>query len=433
MCELPYNLFDQFFQELFLKRLLLTRLVSIIQCALSIVLIVSSPYKCCFMRSVRLKLFVATKKRCSQSCRCRLKFKTVEVVKNVPKNFSLSSVFIMKSSNLFAFFALAVIIKENLAGSIKKNGEHSFIASSIGEIIEKFYGKNDHRVDLLCYPCKTTKSVELFNEILKHNTNVTFGVLKPGKSVQINTSTIMIFDNENYHVMFVRNISFDLLSTTEKYYVIYYPKLKENQILMYINMEYKNCNYLSNHNKTHLELFTHTYYNKNKCDLIWGEAINFFNKAEKKWQNETDFFPDKFRNFNNCPLNYGRENSVGQFEATDPRKGQKFGGDFYEMNEAITKQLKIKSNYVLCPRDESTRIYVCNKTHPIEPEMYLQIWYVPTSTQSEEQLVSFNFESYAGFLIPPGKILFDKIVFQYHFSSPLRLALHAVRKNVHDV
>jgi hypothetical protein len=165
----------------------------------------------------------------------------------------------MKSSILSVLFALAVIINKNLAGSIKKADKNSFVASAIGEIIEKFYENNDHRVDFLCYPCKTTKSIDLLNELLKHNKNVTFGVLKPRKSIRINNSTIMIFDIYQDHKMFVTNISFDLYSTTEKYNVIYYPEMEENEKMMSIHMKYKNFNYLGDFNETHLSLLTFMY------------------------------------------------------------------------------------------------------------------------------------------------------------------------------
>jgi hypothetical protein len=310
----------------------------------------------------------------------------------------------MKSSNWFAFVALAVITKENLVGSVKQNGENSFIASAIGEIVEKFYAKKDHRVDLLCYPCKTTKSVDLLDELLKHKTNVIFRAFSPIKNIEINASTIMIFDKKSDHVVFVTNISFDLFSTTEKYYVIYYPGLLQRQIRMVKNMKYKNFSYLSNHNKSHLSLFTFTYFNKDKCNQTLFKTINVLNKTGKKWENDEDFFPNKFKNFNNCSLNFGKEHLTHRKTAA-LKKGQTFGGELYEMNEAIAKQLNINGNYVHCPRAETTGRNVCNKSHPFEPEMFLKLSYVPTYNNPFEQLVSFHFESNAGFLIPPGKKL----------------------------
>jgi hypothetical protein len=312
-------------------------------------------------------------------------------------HFSLISVFMMKSSNLFVLLAFAVI-KENVSGSIKKNDKNSFVASAFGEIIEKFYEKIDHRVDVLCYPCKNMTSAYLLNEILKHQMKVAFRVFKPAKNIQINASTIMIFDTRSDHEIFVKNISFDLFSTTEKYYIIYFPKSKSNQHEIIPNMKYKNFNYLTNFNRTHLMLFTMKYFNKIKCNRTLTEIINLFNRTNLKWNKNEDFFSDKFKNFNGCPLNFGRKTFSLQNAA--PTKGKKFGGEIYEMNEAIAKTLNIKTNYVDCPLKGSK---VCNKTYTLEPEMHLELAFISNYNYSSlEQLVSFNFENYEGFLIPPG-------------------------------
>jgi hypothetical protein len=240
-------------------------------------------------------------------------------------------------------------------------------------------------------------SVDLLNELSKHATNVTFRAFKPTKNIRINNSTIMIFDTKKDHEMFVKNITFDLLSTVEKYYIIYYPKMIRKQIWVVKNMKYKNFNYLRNHNKTHLSLFTFTYFNKNKCNQTLIETINFFNKTEKMWTNNEDFFPNKFKNFNNCPLNFGRY-SLNDRNTAALKNGRKFGREDYEMNEAIAKKLNIKSNYVNCPRNKTTRKNVCKKNSS-EPEMYLKVTYIQDFNNSDENLVSFYFGNYAGFLL----------------------------------
>jgi hypothetical protein len=87
------------------------------------------------------------------------------------------------------------------------------------------------------------------------------------------------------------------------------------------------------------------------------------------------------------------------------------------MNEAIAKHLNIKSNYVYCyliePTGQHAGDRVCDEIHPFHIEMFLGIGFLSIYNHPFEQpLVSFNFENYAGFLIPPGEKLFDKIVFQ---------------------
>jgi hypothetical protein len=96
----------------------------------------------------------------------------------------------MKVSILFVLFASALIIKENFGEkSVGKNkiksDEKSSVATAIGEILENFYSIKDHRVDILCYPCKTTKSAVLFNEIPKNiKTEVAFRAFKPNEKIQ---------------------------------------------------------------------------------------------------------------------------------------------------------------------------------------------------------------------------------------------------------
>jgi hypothetical protein len=318
----------------------------------------------------------------------------------------------MKSSSWFALFACAVIIKENKAGLIKQTmnqtDENSFVASAIGEIIDKFYAKKDNRVDLLCYPCRTAESADLLNEILKINQKqVTFCVIKPRENIQINNSTIMIFDTNEDHNMFVKTLSFDLFSTRENFYIIYYPLSSGvvSTFQMSENIKSKNFNYVYNYNEKNLNLLTYTLFNEKNCNSFTSERINFFNKTLKMWKDNNTFFTNKFKNFNGCPLSYGKTSSVNSGDAA-PTKGAKFGGALHEINEAITKHLNIKNIYVDCPINKITKRRVCDVPFPVIPmlDMFLEVWHIPDYFHPDHiQLVSFNFDYYAGFVIPPGK------------------------------
>jgi hypothetical protein len=311
----------------------------------------------------------------------------------------------MKVSVLFVLFASGLIINENFGEnsveeSVKSN-EKSSVAAAIGEILDMFYSKKDHRVDVLCYPCKTVKSAALFNEIPKNGTTeVAFRAVKPYEKIQINDSTIMIFDTKSDHNKLLDKMKFDKFATNEQYHIIYYPGMKQDDKIFTKESMYENINYIQSLNKTHLSLFTLDHFLGKKCDMVRAKTINIFVKSTGKWKKSDGFFPDKFKDFHGCEFNFGKQkNFDGSYT---PTKGQTFGGTDYEINEAITKKLNIKSKYLTCPRDKTTRTKVCPNAR--EPEMFLEpVFLFNDSTYT--QLVFYDFENYEGFLIPPGKLI----------------------------
>jgi hypothetical protein len=313
----------------------------------------------------------------------------------------------MKVSVLFVLFATALIIKENFCEkSVEKNlksDEKSSVAAAIVEILEKFYSKKDHRVDILCYPCKTTKSAALFNEIPKYvKIDAAFRVFKPSEKIQINASTIMIFDTKADHDKLMDKMKFDKFATNEPYHLIYYSDMKQKGLKITTESKYENINYIQDLNKTHLNLITLEHFVGKKCDKTQPKAINYFTKSIRKWKKNDEYFPDKFKDFHGCEFSFGKEfNDINNFA---PSKHKKFGEKNYEINEAITKKLNIKSKYLTCPRNKNTREKVCPNARV--PEMFLETAFLfQYNYKNDTQLESFNFDNYAGFLIPPGKLI----------------------------
>jgi hypothetical protein len=320
----------------------------------------------------------------------------------------------MKYSVLFVLFASALIIKENFGEkSVKENvkkDEKSSVAAAIGEILEKFYSKKDHRVDVLCYPCKTTKSAALFNEITKNSKiEVAFRAIKPNEKIQIDASTIMIFDSKAEHDKLMDKLKFEKISSNEHYHIIYYPEMIRNGIKTTAGSKYKNINYIYDLNRTHLCILTFEYFHENDCDKERIKTTNNFIKATRKWNKNDDFFPDKFKNFQGCELNFGIRVGLfglGSNNPTNkaPKAGETFGGKNYEINEAITKKLNIKSKYLTCPQNKTSKQFVC----PNKTEMFLEInftYEMKKNAQPNTNLEYFNFENYAGFFIPPGELI----------------------------
>jgi hypothetical protein len=344
----------------------------------------------------------------------------------------------MKVSVLFVLCASALIIKENFGEKSVENklksDEKSSVAAAIGEILENFYSKKDQRVDILCYPCKTTKSTALFNEIPKNGkTEVAFRVVKPNEKIQINASTIMIFDSKADHDEFKFEITFEKFATNQPYHIIYYPELKQKRITFTKESKYENINYIQNLNKTYLSLSTLEHFIGKDCNEVWIKTINYFAKATRKWKKNDDFFLDKFKDFHGCELNFGKERNDNDNKA--PSKGEKFGGQNYEINEAITKKLNIKSKYLMCPLNQTKNENYCPMIYPRVPEMILRTSFIIQNNNSKYiQLVFFDFEHYAGFLIPPGELNdFVSLLSSFYFFSFHRRTISSVRENVHDV
>jgi hypothetical protein len=215
----------------------------------------------------------------------------------------------------------------------------------------------------------------------------------------------MIFDSKADHDKLMHKMKFDKFATNQQYHIIYYPELKQKGIRFTEESKYENINYIQNLNKTHLSLSTLEYFVGKNCNEVWAKTINYFMKLTRKWKKNYDFFPDKFKDFHGCEFNFGRESNDNNNKA--PSKGEKFGGQNYEINEAITKKLNIKSKYLMCPLNITNNKIdnVCPKIFPREPEMMLRTSFIILNNNSNyTQLVYFDFDNYAGFLIPPGKL-----------------------------
>jgi hypothetical protein len=163
----------------------------------------------------------------------------------------------------------------------------------------------------------------------------------------------------------------------------------------------------------HLSFFTFEHFGGKKCDETKTKTINYFMKSTQKWESN-DFFPDKFKDFHGCELYFGKErNDISNFA---PSNDEKFGGRNYEINEAITKKLNIKSKYLTCPQNKTGK-KVCSEIYPREPEMFLETFFL-FNDSNYTQLEFFNFENYAGFLIPPGKSIdYVFVYFNYLFLN----------------
>jgi hypothetical protein len=313
----------------------------------------------------------------------------------------------MKVSIVFLLLACSLIIKENFGDKTavknNKSEENYFVTLAIGEIIEKFYAEDNHRVDVLCFPCKDKKFFDLLNEIPRKGKNeITFRVVKAKEKIQINGSTIMLFDTKADHDKFVMNITFDWDSTVDKFHIVYYPSYANVETVLG-RLAFKNVNYIGNNNKTHLALFTFEYFIENSCSLIQRKIINFFSKITQKWQKNDSFFPDEYKNFHGCAVNYGR--STIDVMNLPPRKGNKFGGQLYELNEAITKKLNVQSSYWYCPLNMTIGGFVCVENPSIQLVMVFSLYYINEPHESLRVLQPFNFNNVAGFLIPPGEFL----------------------------
>jgi hypothetical protein len=312
----------------------------------------------------------------------------------------------MKASTTFLVLACSLIINENFGDKIvektvESDNENSFVAVAIGEILEKFYAEENHRVDVLCFPCKNRKLFDLSNEIPKKDKNeITFKVVKASEKTQINVSTIMLFDTKADHNRFAMQMTFDWDLTAEKFHSIYYPGLSRDVQRTPDNLAYKNVNYIENTNKTHLTLFTFEYFTEKHCGKPQKKMVNFFSKTTQKWLKNENFFPDKFKNFHGCIRNYGRPHR--HFMNEPPRKGKKFGGQYYEMNKAIAKKLNISSRYWFCPLNVTANNFFCVNNSSISLALVLQLFYVTYSHRSLVVLHPFNFKNNAGFLIPTG-------------------------------
>jgi hypothetical protein len=193
----------------------------------------------------------------------------------------------MKVSISFLLLVCLLIIEENFGDKTigkddKSDNENRFVAVAVGEIFEKFYVKENHRVDVLCFPCKNRKVFNLLNEIPKKGKyEISFKIIKTNVNLRINGSTIMLFDTKADYDNFTMRITSDIFSTVDMFHIIHYPGSSQNALRIPTNLADidKNLIYIENNNKTHLTLYTYEYFTKKYCARPQKKIINFFSKT----------------------------------------------------------------------------------------------------------------------------------------------------------
>lgn len=291
-----------------------------------------------------------------------------------------------------------------LVSSSGVQSDNIFKAKAITEIAEKFYAKNNHRIDILCFNCKSYESSNLIDKIVGRVQRQTLSFKVVGIEYQkkieyeLTTSTILIFETLKDYNFFSSAVEWRHKTSTLQLHHLVHILSKSTVNKPPTDIKSIDIDFLDDVSETSINLSTFIYYSKQHCNKPQLTTINTFSKTHGKWKNN-DFFPRRFSNMNACPLDFSVEYKPKSFEMVFQNEKWKYSGSIFEIHDSITKKLNINVVYWPYKYDKKEGAVYFRRPPKVETLLY------PALLISYEdpyiQLESFKFD-YRGFLIPPG-------------------------------
>lgn len=162
---------------------------------------------------------------------------------------------------------------------------------------------------------------------------------------------------------------------------------------------------------SNVSLFTFLPFNGKSCDDMNAVKVNEFDDAAMKWKSEI-FFPKKFRNLHNCPINVGTfDNPPGIIISNSSNGSTVFAGKAFDFLTGLASSLNFSLNVKIYPTDtghffkNKTGTGLLNKAYTGEVEVIVGI----LSLQ----------ESRTAFLSASSDLYFDKTILVIPSALPI--------------
>ena len=208
----------------------------------------------------------------------------------------------MKSS----FLCFVIIV--NLSCCFGVKNDKLLVYSICGLLNEHFSKRRFARhVDVILTGNENSFTVDKILRIKNDSTNVRVNKGVPDFLV---TSTILFFDSMESFLTNIKQINFNFQQFTRYDHLIYISNANIEE-LESLNDDVVNFNvaYLLNHTENSIDLATSFLFTKENCRKNRLVFINRFEKSTMRWKN-SNFYPEKFQNLNNCTLNVGTWDSM---------------------------------------------------------------------------------------------------------------------------
>lgn len=230
-----------------------------------------------------------------------------------------------------------------------------FISYSVSQIIREFYLNRSEAFDFIIHGTDTENLAEIVNKILRKEESFTSNLitLRDGEEsgLKINRSAVLMFNNvasyQDFHSRAVLNNFFP----RNFYFLVYIRDLNAIQLNNLIpNSMLKYENFLVQNKKTSIVLATFVIFQQPDCRALEVQEINTFSIQRKMWE-KSEFFPNKFDNFNGCELvakiSYQLEpGNVVDFD--DNGKIAKVWGFGPDLNQIIADNLNYTIHFKPC-------------------------------------------------------------------------------------
>lgn len=324
---------------------------------------------------------------------------------------------------LFNGYKSEIISEETL------NFKKSLIVEAVNQIIDKHFtthcsdiniislgnsSAEDHYMDSIQ---EVNSNIKFANENLKHPLRVRKNVRKASI---IFTSTLLSFQK------LYENLCNKKLFDRSGFYLIIYPSANDDQRKAVFDLLWKTHIFnvaLLTHDKNFISLWTFFPFQEG-CDNTKPKLINEFNNRNKVWKS-ISFFPDKFKNLNQCVIKVGTyENEPSVIRHFDDGKHPKIYGAEIDTIKQIGFLINFIPNFSFYVKDSGLVYDNGSSTGLMQKVMegevdviigYLSLQFIRAKFLSAS--TPFTFVPLA-IVIPPGDLItpFRKLLYPFSLS-----------------
>lgn len=229
--------------------------------------------------------------------------------------FCLTQSFAMKASKVFWLLLFYFVMIQSVKLKFK-----SLALNAIKTIIDEYFSANWPEVDVISYGRKSEKSEEIVEQLLKlGNKTKAFKVLNNGRenfwSSRLNASSILVFDSMKIFKEFKNKIVWQTNNATRHRHIvqIFDAKAEDLAMIQADGFAVDTVSFLSDETEQSIDLITTFMFSPNACRTNKLLKINRFSRSKMRWEN-SNFFPEKYKNFHGCNLVLGEQNYRGIYQ-----------------------------------------------------------------------------------------------------------------------
>lgn len=205
----------------------------------------------------------------------------------------------------FSIFLALMCSFNFVAGS----AESEVVAEAIIAVLTDYFAKHCPKVDLLYFGDVHGQNQVTSENILRKkpdDVSIRYASIHRRKAegqMQLSAPTILIFDSMEHFHGHLSKIAWMSRNGVWHKHLVYAPGLTSQGVLQDHNtsISMSEVNFLTNFDGSSIKLTTAFMYTKDLCAENQMRTINRFSVRKQRWE-DTEFYPDKYRNFHGCVL-----------------------------------------------------------------------------------------------------------------------------------